>query len=262
MSAFTHTAYAALLETLRASGRPMGGVADFLESRGRGDVRPRIILRHDVDRRPGKAVQLATLEADVGVRATYYFRCTSSGRFPGRAVRPIAAAGHEVGYHYETLSAARGDRAKALAAFRENLAALRTLAPCTTVSMHGAPLSPHDNGTLLKGVALAEFELLGDAILSIPAEHVLYITDTGGRWDADSRVNLRDRLGTSDRAPALPDDPGFGAALARSPDTLYLSAHPERWSGGPIDAVLCRTMDAAANMAKRLLVRRQLERPA
>ncbi|NOR76977.1 MAG: hypothetical protein GQ523_00765 [Methanophagales archaeon] len=33
-----------------------------------------IVLRHDVDRRPGNALRMAELEHELGIQSTYYFR--------------------------------------------------------------------------------------------------------------------------------------------------------------------------------------------
>jgi hypothetical protein len=63
-----------------------------------------VVLRHDIDRRPGNALQMAELEHELGIQSTYYFRfpCT----FKPEIIRKIQALGHEVGYHYEVLSKA------------------------------------------------------------------------------------------------------------------------------------------------------------
>ena len=33
-----------------------------------------IVLRHDIDRRPGNALRMAELEHELGIQSTYYFR--------------------------------------------------------------------------------------------------------------------------------------------------------------------------------------------
>ncbi len=65
-----------------------------------------IYLRHDVDRSLEKALALALLEQQLGIKATYfvrlhsrYYNCYS---FPGlKALREIRSAGHEIGLHTE-----------------------------------------------------------------------------------------------------------------------------------------------------------------
>lgn len=65
--------------------------------------RKHILVRHDVDRTPGKALKLARLEQKMAIQATYYFRTTAICSQLG-IIREISNYGHEIGYHYENLS--------------------------------------------------------------------------------------------------------------------------------------------------------------
>ena len=184
-----------------------------------------ILLRHDVDRRPSRSVAMAKLEAGKDISATYYFRITNTGQFPVQAVKDIAALGHECGYHYEVLSDCKGDMAAASELFKKNLAGLREIVPVDTVSMHGAPLSPHDNQDFGDTLNFSKYALLGDAVRTVEKFDPLYFTDTGGIW-ADGKANLRDRVGT--RVPELqPDEVGFRDYVEHSDVPVYISTHPE-----------------------------------
>ncbi len=66
------------------------------------------MMRHDIDRKPGNALFTARIEAESGIRATYYFRRYGSAFRPD-IMREIEGMGHEVGYHYEVLGKAKGD---------------------------------------------------------------------------------------------------------------------------------------------------------
>lgn len=66
-----------------------------------------VLLRHDVDLSPERALRFAELEADLDVRATYFFLLTSPlyntfARRTRRVVRRIEALGHDVGLHFST----------------------------------------------------------------------------------------------------------------------------------------------------------------
>jgi len=63
-------------------------------------VEPFVILRHDVDRKPGMALEMAQMKKDMGIRATYYFRMMP-GVFEPEIIRMIRDMGHEIGYHYD-----------------------------------------------------------------------------------------------------------------------------------------------------------------
>lgn len=137
--------------TVHARSRPFRLMEEYMSD---PDREPCILLRHDVDRMPCRAVQVAKVESELGVRGTYYFRCTAKGEFPVKAISQISAQGHEVGYHYECLSRCNGDILLAMSQFQSNLETFRSIASCNTVSMHGKPMSQYENVDLLKDVQL------------------------------------------------------------------------------------------------------------
>jgi hypothetical protein len=247
--AFWLADYQRMLDALRTAGRQPQAVVDFLRMPSPSAV----ILRHDVDRWPAKALQMAELETNVGVRATYYFRCGASGRFSRKTCRCIAKLGHEVGYHYEDLSRCRGDRAAARTSFGHNLSALRAIVPCVTVSMHGSPLSAHNNGSLLDSADLAKWQLLGDASMSIQVHQPLYFTDAGGAWN-DSRVNFRDVVGRMS-AGIDPLNPAKLTTFLRRQleHPAYFNVHPERWAASGVQYLVSYLADTGARVVKALV---------
>ena len=62
-----------------------------------------IVLRHDVDKRPGQSLLFARLQQEMGIRGTYYFRSVRESFEPG-IIKAIGGMGHEIGYHYEDLA--------------------------------------------------------------------------------------------------------------------------------------------------------------
>lgn len=212
-----------------------------------------LIMRHDVDRSPKNALAMARLERRYDVPATYYFRCNQTGRFPDRYIRAIAALGHEVGYHYECLSRCKGDKAKALIQFTDHLKQFRMIAPCSSVAMHGAPLSPHCNQDLLIGQDLSDYDLVADAVLSFSCTTLSYFTDTGGRWNASGRHNLRDRVGLPLLTLPSPDDSSFSCAVKECEQPVIISTHPERWAINQANYAIILVRDFLSNTAKDVL---------
>jgi len=175
-----------------------------------------IILRHDVDRIPENALRLAKLEHELGIGSTYYFRAVQES-WNENIIREIASIGHEIGYHYENLSeinclAQRRKGAKkrrkdgkmkdkyrdelfelAIDDFRLNLEKLRKLYPVKTICMHGSPLSKWDNRDLCKKYDYRDFGIIAEPYFDVDFSEVLYLTDTGRRWDGD-RVSVRDKV--------------------------------------------------------------------
>lgn len=252
---FSLISYDALLNVLIMAGRPMMGLAAAVDAGATGGTEILAVLRHDVDRLPARAVAMARLEHARGVRSSYYFRCNRRGEFPESAVRQVVALGHEVGYHYETLSACRGEMETARAAFEQNLDRLRSLAPVRSVVQHGAPLSPYDNQKLMAFVNLRALGVI-DAATALSAGHLVYFTDTGGRWNASGDENRRDRVANATVAKVDPaDSEAFLSFLRAHPGPVYLSAHPERWPSSGMGCLQAEWTDRAANLAKLVLAK-------
>jgi len=95
---FTFSVYKHLLVAVQPCGYSFQTFADFTQS----PKKRTIILRHDVDRLPDNALQMARLEHEAGIAATYYFRAVPES-WDEEIILEIAGLGHEDGYHYENL---------------------------------------------------------------------------------------------------------------------------------------------------------------
>lgn len=238
--------YHKLLEELLAAGYRLHPIRDYFRSPPEPPV---VYLRHDVDRIPSRAVDMAKLEAALGVCSTYYFRCDRRMCFPERVMREIAGLGHEIGFHYESLSRIRGDRAAALALFERELAACRAIAPVSTVSPHGAPLAASSNMEFTASIDADCSSLLGDAT-KMDFTEMLYVTDTGGTFG--SPYNLRDRPEGRCLTKPVPPPCLTEWVVALGTNSLTLSCHPERWPLCMPGLMQAQCFDAAANAAKTL----------
>lgn len=210
-----------------------------------------VFIRHDVDRRPNNALNMARLEAKYGVNTTYYFRILPCSFAPS-IIEEIESLGHEVGYHYEDLSLAKGNSRKAYELFRINVERMRSHCDLKTIAMHGSPLSPYNNIDLWKSFGYKELGLL-DAFLDIDYSGVFYATDSGRTW-AETKSNLRDRVeqGLAAAAASTEDLIKF---VSETSQTLQLAlvAHPERWDDNLLDWSCQWSKDLAVNSVKRAL---------
>ena len=214
------------------------------------------LIRHDVDRRPGRALAMAELEANMGVKSTFYFR-TREYVMKKDIILAIHDMGHEVGYHYECLSDAHGDVKKALELFAVSLNKLRELAPVRTVSMHGRPMSRHDNRDMWRGEdALArlreEFELLGEIYLHIDYTDIAYINDTGRNWQS-GKDNKRDQVKSEVEANFDSGVELMKAIRGKNFPRMVFQVHPERWTDNAMAYRLQQIQDLTANLLKRIL---------
>ena len=247
---FTLEAYRALLDGLRQVGYRTCRVVDALRMSAELES-PHVILRHDVDRRPQRSLDLARLEHAEDCHATYYVRTPVRGS-GAMLVRELREMGHEVGYHYETISRAHGDLREAARLFVHELSELRELVPIETAAMHGSPLSPWSNMDVWQVLSQDAVGLVGEAYVSLEGyPGLVYVNDTGRSWG--NRHNLRDRLKGS-TVEGLADTESLLAYVREArPRWLYLQTHPERWVSAPLSWVVQYAVDAGVNAAKTLI---------
>ncbi len=189
-----------------------------------------IILRQDVDRLPENSLAIAQIQKEMGIQSTYYFRVVPQS-FQPKVIEEIAGMGHEVGYHYEDLVFARqkikdkrkkykgksqklkaqgddisnNDSERELAevvieSFEKNLEKFRRIVPVNSICMHGSPWSRLDSRLLWKYYDYREFGVEAEPYFDINFEEMLYLTDTGRRWNG-ANVSVRDKAqGTEQRA--------------------------------------------------------------
>jgi len=205
---FTIRKYRKLLETLLRQGFLFMRSDAYNEMRN--DQKVYILLRQDVDRLPGNSFDFARIQYELQIKSTFYFRAMPGSCEP-RIIEKIAGMGHEIGYHYEDLSfaqaklKAQGSGLKAqgeelekmlveigIESFKTNLEKMRQIVPVKTICMHGSPLSRWDSRLLWKYYDYHDFGLIGEPYFDIDFDEVLYLTDTGRRWNGES-VSMRDK---------------------------------------------------------------------
>lgn len=196
---YTQKMYIRLMEGI-AHNYHCYSICDYIRARQSHTLPSRFfIVRHDVDGNVENALEMAKIDARNGIRATYYFR-TKPRLFSPRIIRSIAELGHEIGYHYEVLSDARGNFAHARNLFEDSLLKLRRIAPVETACMHGRAMSKYHNLDFWKRYSLEEFDLLAEPYLDIDYTDMYYFTDTGLCWD-NRRFNIRDIVQSKNHGP-------------------------------------------------------------
>ena len=210
-----------------------------------------IILRHDIDRKPKNALKTATIEHKLGIDATYYFRANSNVFIP-QIMQEIEDMGHEVGYHYETLSESKGDYATAIELFKSELDKFRNICDIKTICMHGRPLSKHDNRDLWNIYDFRDFGIIGEAYLSA-GEDINYFSDTGRSWN--SKNSIRDFMPNTEKGIVVhTTDDLIGLVKSDKIDNLYTLSHPERWSTNGIEWIFNYITDFVFNSGKKVLM--------
>lgn len=214
------------------------------------------LIRHDVDRMPGRALSMAKIEHEMGIVSTYYFR-KKPYTFKPHIIKEIESLGHEVGYHYENLSDTNGDVEAGLEDFIMNLAEFRKIATIKTCAMHGQPLKPYDNRDLWKipenmSTLKNKLGMLGEVYLNIDYSDIAYINDTGRNWTSTAS-NRRDKVNSLVKADFSSGDELLHYLQNNPHNKICFQIHPERWSGNIISYAGQILLDGMINLAKSIV---------
>ena len=205
-SDFTEDAYRALLKSLLRRWRPIRYVDHAQEGRV-------CLWRHDVDLSPPRALRLAEIEVEEGVRATYFIHLCSLhynalDEVTTTTFRRIADLGHDLGLHLDVPCRPGISGAEALRLLESQAALL--------AAMHERPLvafSIHDPD---KTGWVTEEDVVGGLVnasgRSIRARYS-YCSDSNGYW----------------RHRRIMDVVEAGAE-----ERLHVLTHPEWWRESPM----------------------------
>ena len=250
MSDFTLAKYKFLLDILAANEYNFQTVEDFIIS----PLSKVVILRHDIDKMPLNALEFAKLEKSKDIYATYYFRIIPDS-FVQSIIREIAALGHNIGYHYEDVDLCKGDIDKAFLSFKTNLKKLRKIAPVKTICMHGSPLSRYDNRKLWDKYDYRGEDIICEPYLDIDFNKVLYLTDTGRRWNSEL-TSIRDKVHSAYNFQIKNTDQLINLIQENKlPEQIMINTHPQRWN----DNIIYWTRELLAqnvkNQVKKIIVK-------
>jgi hypothetical protein len=276
---FTINQYIQLLSSWQAAGFSFQTYKEFCEKAHQTNF---LILRHDVDKLPQNSLHFARIQAEKGIKGTYYFRMHKHS-YHEDIIKQISDLGHEIGYHYETMDSASTrfkvkskkikagkDNAEyeklidlAYEEFCKNLEQFRRIAEIKTISMHGSPMSPYDNRAIWKKYNYKKLGILAEPYFDLDFNKIFYITDTGRCWDGHL-FNVRDKAtkenpvtneeflklrfhSTSEIVKAV--------AEGRFPKQAMLNFHPQRWNDSPYLWTKELVLQNLKNQVKRFFVK-------
>jgi hypothetical protein len=227
-------------------------LADYLQSGHEKRNSPIIIMRHDIDREPKRALDVAKVEHKYEIHATYYFRAQRRTYIPS-IINKVASYGHEIGFHYETIDKCKGNMEQAEELFKKELANFKNRYNIKTVCAHGNPLTKNDNKDIWKSQKLEDFGLLGEAFLALDYSKFAYFSDSGRTWlnNKAQKMPGKDSVKTafSQLQPKNTDDVIKIIKEGTLPNICILS-HPERWSKGIIGFSSRYLLDLAFSFGK------------
>jgi hypothetical protein len=222
---FTLIEYQHLLNALIAEKYKFQTYSDYIKT-------PKervIILRHDVDLLPYNSLDFAKIQAKLNIQGTYYFRAVPES-WDENVIKTIYSLGHEIGYHYESLTTCKGNMDKAFEDFKSNLDKLRQIVPVSTICMHGSPMSKYDSKQLWENYSYRELEIIGEPYFDIDFNKFLYLTDTGMKWNGE-KTSIRDFVNSSFQYNFATTSDIIKALNVHSlPDKIMFTFHPQRWN--------------------------------
>lgn len=237
-----------------------------------------IIIRHDVDLDPYQQVNFAELEANYGIKTSYYFRYIEKV-YKEEIINRIFSLGHEVGYHYEVNTKAKGDSVKAIKIFQNELSHFQKNWNCLTVCPHGGSFVDNVDGYALKDIiklipkllskssvfsnwtnfdiwskcSFKDFKILGDAYKSIDFTDILYLSDTGRSWD--NRYKRLDKVNSNinPNFDIRKSDEIIDVIKKGSVDKIYLLVHFEQWKDNFKDWLFWYTAQIIRRNGKKII---------
>jgi hypothetical protein len=266
---FTLVKYNDVLKPLIAKGFLFTPFCELADEIHLGQGNKIIILRHDVDLKPENSLKTATIEHNLGIRGTYYFRIVKES-FDVDIIKQIADLGHEIGYHYETMDTASSrfkshnsklnDKQKeqlidaAYEEFCENLEVFRKIYPVKTICMHGSPKSAFDNREIWKKYDYRQLGIIGEPYFDIDFDKFFYLTDTGRCWNG-YKYSVRDKMPQQEQwikqglVFRTTNDIIKAVAENRFPEKAMITIHPQRWTNNYLEW----TKELVAQRAKNII---------
>jgi len=247
---FTLSIYTELLKSLQKNGYVFQTFEQFMTK----PADKVVVLRHDIDKLPDNAVAVAKIEKNLGIKASYYYRIVKESNVP-ELIREVAKMGHEIGYHYEDLTLAKGDKKAAIKLFERNLAYFRTYYPVTTACMHGSPMTKWDNKDTWKEYNYKDFGIIAEPYFDVDYNKVFYITDTGRSWNSTG-VSVRDKVDSGFNIKVRSTQEFIQLANAdQLPDKIIINTHCQRWFEPGFNWIKELILQNAKNQVKRFLVK-------
>lgn len=254
MRDYTYKAYAQLIDALLKAGYNFLTFEEHCENPKSHDKW--CIMRHDVDRLPWNAVEMAKIERDKGVKASYFFRVAKEA-YNQQVIRDIVNLGHEAGYHYEDMDLTSGDVDAAYKSYLKNLAHFREFYPVRTICMHGSPMSKFDNRSVWEKYDYKKEGIIGEPYFDLDYSEVFYITDTGRHWN-NAEISVRDKV----ISPFSIDLPHIKTIMELAlqgnlPKKIMINTHPHRWFDNFFPWTKELIMQNIKNEVKRILIKRR-----
>jgi hypothetical protein len=120
------------------------------------------------------------------------------------------------------------------------------------------------------GYDYKNYGIIGEPYLDVDFTKVVYLTDTGRRWNGE-RFSVRDKeLGVRGKKQFLSNNYSFrttndiikAALNDELPDQIMITLHSQRWTNRPLPWLKELVWQNAKNLLKRIIIQRRIEQNA
>ena len=222
-----------------------------------------LVLKHDVETNPSKALKLAEIENRYFHKGSYYVQAyLLNDKKNIEVLNKIKALGHEVSYHHDVMDSNKGDMEKARLEFlRYKKLFEQNGFPISTVCQHGNPVIERQGYTSnrdffrdnrIQNEFLSVTEIMVNYKEKLKVNYK-YVSDAGYGWKVIFDPENNDIYDSSDKNIPIDD---FKKLITYTKENrcLIISTHPHRWHSNKYKALFKDSIfKAIKNIAKLLL---------
>lgn len=231
----TFSRYAEFLATMSAAGLQSRTIATLAQT---PPQKCDIFLKHDVESRVDRALEMARIEARYRHSATYYFQGDLlDSPITIAAIAEMTSLGHEVTYHYDVLDSCDGDYSAAMLEFQEYVARFAKLG-CVikTVCPHGNPTKIRkgwqSNKDFFRHPGVRnKYPNIMDIVVDFPVlfNQGIYVSDAGFNLKIVGAIATNDSSNQTAMQDGHTIDWSDITQLAQESEGMVMSVHPHRF---------------------------------
>jgi len=207
--------------------------------------KPFLVLKHDVETNPSKALRLAQIENNYLHKGSYYvqvYLLHSSKNID--ILKQIQELGHEVSYHHDVMDSNKGDIYKAAEEFQRNIELFENNGFLVqTVCQHGNPIIERDgyssNRDFFRNAKVTKmYEHISEIMVNFKSkiyEDYKYISDVGYGWKIIFDPENNDVVNSEEKDIAL-ENLDKVLDVIKNRKSVIVSTHPHRWHSNVVSA--------------------------
>jgi len=221
-----------------------------------------LILKHDVETNPKKALQLAKIEAQYGHSGVYYVQAyLLDDKDNVNILKQIQDLGHEVSYHHDVMDSTGGNIDTAIEVFEENKDTFEKYGlKINTVCQHGNPIVKRvgysSNRDFFRNSKVREkYSEISEIMVDFKDKTGVdykYISDAGYGWKLIFDPENNDIVNSDDKNILLGDLKRV-IKVIKEEGAVIVSTHPHRWQSNMFTAILKRVVFSTVRLVARIM---------